>query len=56
LLETPEGKRFALGTGFTDAQREAPPAVGAFVTYRYRDRTPTGLPKFASFLRVRESE
>jgi DNA ligase-1 len=56
LVETPEGKRFALGTGFTDAQREAPPAVGAFVTYRYRDRTAAGLPKFASFLRVRESE
>ena len=56
LLETPEGKRFALGTGFTDAQREVPPAVGAFVTYRYWDRTPAGLPKFASFLRVREAE
>lgn len=56
LLETPEGKRFALGTGFTNAQRDAPPAVGAFVTYRYRDRTPAGLPKFASFLRVREAE
>ena len=56
LLETPEGKRFALGTGFTDAQRESPPAVGSFVTYRYRDRTASGLPKFASFLRVRESE
>ena len=56
LLEMPDGKRFALGTGFTDAQRESPPAVGAFVTYRYRDRTPAGLPKFASFLRVRGSE
>lgn len=56
LLETLDGKRFALGSGFTDAQREAPPAVGAFVTYRYRDRTPSGLPKFASFLRVREAE
>lgn len=56
LLETPDGKRFALGTGFTDAQRDVPPAVGAFVTYRYRDRTPAGLPKFASFLRVREAE
>lgn len=56
LLETPDGKRFALGTGFTDAQRDAPPAVGAFVTYRYRDRTSAGLPKFASFLRVREAE
>jgi DNA ligase-1 len=56
LLETLEGKRFALGTGFTDAQREAPPVVGSFVTYRYRDRAPAGLPKFASFLRVREAE
>lgn len=56
LLEMPDGKRFALGTGFTDAQREAPPAIGSVVTYRYRDRTPKGLPKFASFLRVRGPE
>jgi len=56
LLEMPDGKRFALGTGFSDAQREAPPAVGSVVTYRYRDRTPKGLPKFASFLRVRTAE
>src|SRR5512133_857268 len=52
LLETPKGQRFALGTGFTDAQRADPPALGTWVTYRYRDRTPRGLPKFASFLRV----
>jgi DNA ligase-1 len=56
LLQTPEGQRFALGTGFSDAQRANPPAVGAVVTYRYRDRTATGLPKFASFLRVRQAE
>lgn len=56
LLEMPDGQRFALGTGFTDAQRAAPPLVGALVTYRYRDRTPKGLPRFASFLRVREVE
>jgi DNA ligase-1 len=56
LLEMPSGQRFALGTGFTDAQRAAPPSVGANVTYRYRDRTPAGLPKFASFLRERGSE
>jgi DNA ligase-1 len=56
LLEMPDGQRFALGTGFTDAQREAPPAIGSVVTYRYRDRTPKGLPKFASFLRVRAPE
>jgi DNA ligase-1 len=56
LLEMPNGKKFALGTGFTDAQRASPPPIGAQVSYRYRDRTPQGLPKFASFLRVRDLE
>lgn len=56
LLERPNGQRFALGTGFTDDQRADPPSVGTLVTYRYRDRTPRGLPKFASFLRVRSVE
>jgi len=52
LLRMPDGQQFALGTGFTDAQRADPPPVGPIVTYRYRDRTPKGLPRFASFLRV----
>ncbi len=56
LLEMPSGQRFALGTGFSDAQRDAPPPIGAFVSYRYRDLTPAGLPRFASFLRLREAE
>ena len=50
LLALPDGQQFALGTGFSDAQRADPPPVGAIVTYRYRDRTPKGLPRFASFL------
>jgi DNA ligase-1 len=48
-----QGMRFALGTGFSDAQRADPPAVGALVTYTYRGTTPAGTPRFASFLRVR---
>ena len=56
LLEMPNGQRFALGTGLSDALRRSPPPIGAVVTYRYRDRTPTGLPRFASFLRLREAE
>lgn len=52
LLQMPDGKRFALGTGFTEAQREQPPAIGSTVTYRFRERTSTGLPRFASFLRA----
>lgn len=56
VVTTPQGRRFRLGTGFTDVQRRNPPAVGTTVTYRYRDFTSTGLPKFASFMRIRESE
>ena len=56
LMEMPNGQRFALGTGLSDAQRGDPPPVGSWVTYRYRARTPTGLPRFASFLRVRDAE
>jgi DNA ligase-1 len=56
VVMTPEGRQFRLGTGFTDAMRRHPPAIGSTVTYRYRDLTSTGLPKFASFWRVRESE
>lgn len=52
-VRTPDGREFALGTGFSDAQRRDPPALGATVTYRYRDFTRNGLPRFASFLRLR---
>lgn len=56
LLEMPDGQRFALGTGLTDAQRISPPAIGSVVTYRFSERTPKGIPRFASFWRVRELE
>ena len=48
-----DGREFSLGTGFTDRVRRDPPPVGTTVTYRYHDLTRTGLPRFASFLRVR---
>ena len=53
-VRTADGKEFSLGTGFTDAQRREPPALGATVTYRFHDVTNTGMPRFASFLRVRQ--
>jgi DNA ligase-1 len=45
-------QRFKLGTGFSDAERAAPPSVGSWVTYRYRGLTDKGVPRFASFVRV----
>ena len=49
-----DGKLLRLGSGFSDEQRKNPPQPGAVVTYRYRDLTANGLPRFATFLRVRE--
>ena len=53
LVETPEGLRFRIGSGFSDGQRREPPAVGRWVTYRYRGQTEAGIPRFATFLRAR---
>lgn len=53
-VETPDGRRFRIGSGFSDAQRRAPPPIGATVTYRYRELTAKGLPRFPRYLRVRE--
>ena len=52
-VRTSDGREFSLGTGFTDEQRRNPPPIGSTVTYRYRDITSSGLPRFASFLRPR---
>jgi DNA ligase 1 len=54
-VQTAAGIRFKLGTGFSDADRLAPPPIGSMVTYTYRDTTPSGKPRFAAFLRQRES-
>ncbi len=54
-VETADGRRFRVGTGFTDAIRRAPPPVGTVITYRYRELNKNGLPRFASYLRVMEA-
>ena len=55
LLVEIEGKRrFKIGTGFSDQDRADPPPIGTLITYKYFGRTNSGLPRFASFLRVRE--
>lgn len=54
-VEMPSSKRrFLIGTGFTDAVRKNPPPISTTITYTYRGLTQTGLPRFASYLRVRE--
>jgi DNA ligase-1 len=52
-VQTPQGLLFKLGTGLSEAQRENPPSIGQWVTYRYRGLTDKGVPRFASFVRTR---
>ena len=53
LVELPDGTRFAVGTGFTDAQRESPPSLGSLITFRFQELTDGGVPRFPSFVRLR---
>ena len=49
-----DGRVFNIGTGLSDEVRLHPPAIGTMVTYRYRGLTKNGLPRFASYWRIRQ--
>jgi len=53
LVRLPDGTDFAIGTGFSDRERENPPAVGATVTFRYQELSDAGVPRFPSWVGVR---
>ena len=55
LVEMDNGKRFRIGTGFSDSERRNPPPIGSVITYKYHGLTNNGVPRFASFLRVRKA-
>jgi DNA ligase-1 len=45
------GAEFKVGTGFTDALRNNPPAIGSVITYRFQELTDGGKPRFPAFVR-----
>jgi DNA ligase-1 len=53
LVALPNGTTFCVGTGFTDSQREDPPAVGSLIMFRYQELSDRGVPRFPSFVRMR---
>jgi len=53
LVEMPNGTRFAVGTGLSDAERKSPPPVGSIITYRYQELSDGGVPRFPSYVGVR---
>lgn len=56
IVEDQGGRRFRIGTGFSDAERRSPPPIGSWITFRYQGRTDRGIPRFARFLRIREDD
>ncbi|MGH7193000.1 MAG: DNA ligase [Candidatus Saccharimonadales bacterium] len=55
VVELRDGTNFSIGTGFSDAQRERPPAIGSMVTFRYQELSDRGVPRFPSFVRVHQA-
>ena len=53
LAELPNGVKFAVGTGLSDAERASPPPVGSMITFRYQELTDGGVPRFPSYVGVR---
>jgi DNA ligase-1 len=53
LVRLPNGTDFAVGTGFSDRERDNPPAIGATVTFRYQELSDAGVPRFPSYVGVR---
>lgn len=52
-VELPDGKRFSVGTGFSDYERENPPPIGSIITFRYQELSDGGIPRFPAFVRER---
>ena len=52
-VKTPQGIIFKIGSGFSDLERQQPPKIGSVITYKYIGKTQRGVPKFASFLRIK---
>ncbi|MCJ8272228.1 MAG: DNA ligase [Psychrosphaera sp.] len=53
LVRDDHGIVFKIGSGFSNAQRANPPAVGSTITFKYYGKTRNNVPRFASFMRVR---
>lgn len=52
-VRTSNGVTFKIGSGFSDQERENPPPIGSIITFKYSGKTHKGVPRFASFLRIR---
>jgi DNA ligase-1 len=55
LVQLADGTQFAVGTGFSDKQRESPPPIGSTIAFRYQELSDRGVPRFPSFVRASDA-
>ncbi|MDQ7042132.1 MAG: DNA ligase [Sulfurimonas sp.] len=48
------GTIFYIGSGFTHKERRSPPKIGSVVTFKYKEFTKNGKPRFPVFLRIKK--
>lgn len=53
-VELADGTRVDVGTGFSDAERDNPPPIGSTITFRYQELSESGVPRFPSYIGMRE--
>lgn len=52
-VELPDGTRFAVGAGLSDAERRDPPSIGSTITFKHHGWTRHSKPRFPVFWRIR---
>lgn len=55
-VELRNGTRFSVGTGLSDAERKGPPPIGSVVGVRYQELSDDGVPRFPTYLGIREDD
>lgn len=50
IVQLADGTKFNVGTGFSDEERESPPAIGTVITFRYQELSNDGVPRFPSYV------
>jgi DNA ligase-1 len=54
VVKLENGTQFEIGTGLSDADRETPPPVGTVIKFKYQELTDGGVPRFPSYIGLRE--
>ncbi len=56
LVRLEDGTQFKIGSGFSDLERENPPEIGTLITFKFYNKYQSGIPKFPSFIRIRQDK